>query len=192
MPVLSEEQRNRKDGWTGHAHKQLQAWSLHVHKRPSTSESSPDGANGRLGIRQKRKVVRISYGKQHEVAFLAPRSIPRRRLPRALWRDRDGGVNALASAGCPRSQDGVQVLVPQNLVREPVEDVEEEKAEGEDGSRDGVDPFGAVDEAAADLEQGVARGQRFEHGRRLGQGTVSGQVDVQTETGQEDILVVLS
>lgn len=73
----------------------------------------------------------------------------------------------------PHSQDRVQILVTQYFVCEPVEDVEDKKAEGEDGARDGVDSFGTVDEAAPDLEQRVTRRQRSEDGCRLRQGTVS-------------------
>lgn len=95
------------------------------------------------------------------------------------------------SLGWRPSPGRVQILVTQDFVREPVEDVEDEKAEGEDGARDGVDPFGAVDKAAPDPEQRVAWRQRGEHGRCLREGTVSRQVDVQTKTGQEEILIVL-
>lgn len=75
--------------------------------------------------------------------------------------------------GVLRSEDGVQVLVTQDFVREPVKDVEDEEAEREDGARDGVDAFGAIDEAPADVEQRVAWRQGGEHGRRFRQGTVS-------------------
>lgn len=85
----------------------------------------------------------------------------------------------------------MQILVTQNFVCQPVEDIEDEEAEGEDGTWDGVDPFGVVNKPAADLEQWVTWRQCGEHGRRLREGTVSRQLDVQTETGQEEILIVL-
>lgn len=101
-------------------------------------------------------------------------------------------VKTRQRCGAACSQDGVQILIAQHFVCEPVEDVEDEKAEGEERARDGVDPFGAVDKPAADLEQRVVWRKRGEYGRCLGEGTISRQVDVQTETGQEEILVVLS
>lgn len=97
------------------------------------------------------------------------------------------------TVACPstlHSEDGVQILITQNFVREPVEDVKDEEAEGEDGAWDGVYPFGAVDKTATDLEQWVAWRQTGKHGRRLREGTVSWQVDIQTETGREEILVL--
>lgn len=85
----------------------------------------------------------------------------------------------------------MEILVTQNFVGEPVEDVEDEEGEGKESARDGVDSFGAVNEPAADLEHRVTWRKSGEHGRRLREGTVPGQVDVQAEVGHEVILVVL-
>ena len=69
----------------------------------------------------------------------------------------------------------VHVLVPQDLVEDPVEDVEEEEGQGEAGPRHRVDLLGAVDEQLPHLLVGFAAraGGRLPP-RRPGQG-VGGQ-----------------
>lgn len=74
------------------------------------------------------------------------------------------------------SQVCVDVLVPQHFVGDPVEDVEYEEAQGENGSGDGVNALGSVHEALMQCLS-VAYGnwcRRREHAGPLHRGPVLG------------------
>lgn len=72
-----------------------------------------------------------------------------------------------------RSSRGMNILVAEHLISEPVEHVKEQEAEGKKRSGDGVDAFGPLNEAPADLKERVTRGKACKHGRCLRQGSVS-------------------
>lgn len=62
----------------------------------------------------------------------------------------------------------MEVFVPQDLVQDPVEDVEEEEGQGEAGPGNSVDLLGPVDEELPHLLGALAPAARCSSRRRLG------------------------
>ena len=83
----------------------------------------------------------------------------------------------------------------QNLVREPVEDVEDQEREREHRPGDGVDPLGPVHKAPADLVEGeagreVSEDRRRVHLRSVRRHPITREVEVLVLLGQLLLLQV--
>lgn len=78
------------------------------------------------------------------------------------------------------SQRGQEVLVSQDFIRQPVEDVEDQEAHWENGSGDGVDPLRPLHEAPAYVVEAQTGRQVGEHGRCVHLRCVSRQRESQT------------
>lgn len=78
------------------------------------------------------------------------------------------------------SQRGQEVLVSQDFICQPVEDVEDQEAHWENGSGNGVDPLRPLHEAPAYFVEAQTRRQVGEHGRCVHLRCVSRQRESQT------------
>ncbi len=84
----------------------------------------------------------------------------------------------------------MHVLISKHFVRDPIEHIENEEAEGEDGSWDGVDPLCSFHEAAADIKQNVAGRQACKHGRSLRERPIPRQTAVHPVSREVQVLIL--